>query len=108
MRVTAVLFDGETATFQISLPHEPGSRPSIRWMSDHREAPIGYNRARKLWRRYPELMLVSDEAREAPDRLNVDDAEKVLRAEKRRKAALRAAETRRRNREAEKRARGGP
>ncbi|WP_342108711.1 hypothetical protein [Methylobacterium sp. SI9] len=110
IRAEVVLFDGGRATLQISLPLVLGGRPLVRWLDRGRQAPIGFDRAQGVWRRYPELALATGDARRALDRLDVVEAEYLLRAERRREAALRGAETRRLNRLAREEAerRGGP
>lgn len=60
---------------------------------------FGYDRKLGRWRRYPELMSLAAEHAEAISRLDVA-AVAVVRAERHRARALRAAETRRRNRAA--------
>ena len=102
-----LLFDGGRAGLWLPPPLAPGAPQRVRLLDGERQVPIGYDRARRVWRRYPDLALLTGDAREALARLDVDDAEYLHKAEKRREAARRAAETRRRNRLAREAAEGG-
>lgn len=106
IRADVVLFDGGRAAFWIPPPLAPGAPQRVRLLDGERQVPIGYDRARRIWRRYPELALLTGDAREALARLDVDEAEFLFKAERRREAALRGAETRRRNRLAREEAGG--
>lgn len=107
VRAVVMLFDGCLATFQILPSIAQGGPPRVQWLDSQRQAPFGFDRLRNVWRRYPELALVTGEAREALDRFDVEGAEAAVRAEQRREAARRAVETRRLNRLAREAAAGG-
>lgn len=95
---TVVLFDGATAILTIS-SQTPYDHPELIWDRHPSEVPFGYDRKLGRWRRYPELMSLAAEHAEAISRLDVA-AVAAVRAERHRARALRAAETRRRNRAA--------
>lgn len=98
--ITAMLFDGGDAILSVYAATAPGGDPRLVWHRHPFELPFGYDRALGRWRRYPELMGIAAAQEDAIARLDVEGAAAAARAERNRARALKAAETRRRNRAA--------
>ncbi|MGU3663933.1 hypothetical protein ACLBX9_07080 [Methylobacterium sp. A49B] len=107
IRAEVILFDGGRAALWIPQPLVPGAPQRVWWLDSDRQIPFGFDHGRGIWRRYPELALAAGDAREAIVRLDVEEAGRIILTEKRRDAALRGAETRRRNRLAREKTEGG-
>jgi hypothetical protein len=77
--VTLVLFDGAQAMFELRLSQSTDERPGIMWFAKDEDVPFGWDPRLRRWRRYPELVGIADDHRDAFARVADEEAKAARR-----------------------------